>query len=318
MKAQLSRERLEIYADHVDDDIRTMARMLLALMGSKAVAALRLPPKLSNDRESAHELNTGVDTWNRCIDEVAKLNGQAIAANPVEGLHPSTVALVNDFATALAEKLRKAEQKYGYSDAWTNNGWMTECQADFHRHIAKGDPRDVAAYCAFMWYHGWKTELPAPSIPSGETRVVSLDVLGAACGALQRYAPESNTLKLLRRHTFGDLSNQHHKKSKSVPNGWPKKLTWSYHDDISQAEVSAWNSAIDACRAAMQSFGNSEQLVSPRYTLPGIDMSDADCFAVARLHEIIYGAKLQGQEAKLLARFMLDVKQRTAAPEQEV
>jgi hypothetical protein len=26
------------------------------------------------------------------------------------------------------------------------------------QHIAKGDPRDVAAYCAFMWYHSWKTE----------------------------------------------------------------------------------------------------------------------------------------------------------------
>lgn len=41
---------------------------------------------------------------------------------------------------------------------------------------------------------------------------------------------------------------------------------------------------------------------------PDIDMSDADCFAIARLHEIIYGARLQGTEAKLLARFMLDTK----------
>nr|WP_320337921.1 ead/Ea22-like family protein [Citrobacter farmeri] len=36
-----------------------------------------------------------------------------------------------------------------------------------------------------------------------------------------------------------------------VPDEWPKKLTWSHHDDISQAEVMAWNNAIDACRAAM-------------------------------------------------------------------
>ena len=41
-----------------------------------------------------------------------------------------------------------------------------------------------------------------------------------------------------------------------------------------------------------------------------LDMSDADCFSVERLHEIIYGSKLRGQEAKLLARFMNDVKQR--------
>ncbi|HFT1547268.1 TPA: hypothetical protein ACH27V_000856 [Klebsiella quasipneumoniae subsp. similipneumoniae] len=131
------------------------------------ISALKLPPKLSNDRESSHELNTGVDTWNRCIDEVAKINGEMIIAGRLDGLHPSTAALVNDFATALAEKLRKAELKYGYSNAWTNNGWMTDCLADFHRHIAKGDPRDVAAYCAFMWYHGWKTEAaqPAPVVP---------------------------------------------------------------------------------------------------------------------------------------------------------
>ena len=36
-----------------------------------------------------------------------------------------------------------------------------------------------------------------------------------------------------------------------VPDTWPRKLSWSYHDDITQAEVDAWNSAIDACRAAV-------------------------------------------------------------------
>lgn len=40
-----------------------------------------------------------------------------------------------------------------------------------------------------------------------------------------------------------------------------------------------------------------------------LDMSDADCFSIERMHEIIYGSKLRGQEAKLLARFMNDAKQ---------
>lgn len=52
-----------------------------------------------------------------------------------------------------------------------------------------------------------RVALAAPSIPADDVRIVSLDALGAACGALQRYAPESNTLALLRRYTFGDLSN---------------------------------------------------------------------------------------------------------------
>lgn len=45
----------------------------------------------------------------------------------------------------------------------------------------------------------------SPVIPDG-FRIVSLDALGAACGALQRHAPDCKTLKLLRRYTFGDLS----------------------------------------------------------------------------------------------------------------
>lgn len=73
-------------------------------------------------------------------------------------LHPDTQKLVTDFCTALAEKLYKAQLKYGYDADWKQDGWPSQCQAHFHQHIAKGDPRDVAAYCAFMWYHGWKTE----------------------------------------------------------------------------------------------------------------------------------------------------------------
>lgn len=166
MTSKITRERLQEIAEDgflKHGESKELARMALAAMDGEPVAALKLPPKLSNDRERAHELNTGVDIWNRCIDEVAKINGEMIIAGRVDGLHPSTMALVNDFATALAEKLHKAELKYGYSNAWINNGWMTECLAEFHRHIAKGDPRDVAAYCAFMWYHGWKTEAAQPA-----------------------------------------------------------------------------------------------------------------------------------------------------------
>lgn len=37
----------------------------------------------------------------------------------------------------------------------------------------------------------------------------------------------------------------------AVPAKWPEKLTWSHHDDLTQAEVLAWNNAIDACRSAL-------------------------------------------------------------------
>ncbi|HBY7056002.1 TPA: ead/Ea22-like family protein [Klebsiella pneumoniae] len=81
------------------------------------------------------------------------------------GLHPDTQKLVADFCTALAEKLYKAQLKYGYDTDWRQDGWPSQCQAHFHQHIAKGDPRDVAAYCAFMWWHGWSTK-PAEGLES--------------------------------------------------------------------------------------------------------------------------------------------------------
>lgn len=90
------------------------------------------------------------------------------------GLHPSTSELVLTFAKALAEKLHRSEQKYGWSDGWKNVGWQDKCLADFHHHISKGDPRDVAAYCAFMWYHGWPTQ-SAPTINLNAVRAEGAD-----------------------------------------------------------------------------------------------------------------------------------------------
>lgn len=77
-------------------------------------------------------------------------------------LHPLTVNLVVRFARALASKLSDAEAKYGYSDGWRSNDWLDECRAQLLEHVAKGDPRDVAAYCAFLWHHGEKTSGTAP------------------------------------------------------------------------------------------------------------------------------------------------------------
>lgn len=72
-------------------------------------------------------------------------------------LHPATARLVARFAEALSEKLAAAEKKYGYGDGWADADWMDECRAKLLEHIKKGDPRDVAAYCAFLWHHGEST-----------------------------------------------------------------------------------------------------------------------------------------------------------------
>ena len=85
------------------------------------------------------------------------------------GLHPRTAELVRRFAEALAGKLRKAEEKYGYSDGWLRDDWQNECQAKLAEHVQKGDPLDVSAYAAFCWRHGWSTASPPPPpAPAGE------------------------------------------------------------------------------------------------------------------------------------------------------
>lgn len=75
-------------------------------------------------------------------------------------LNPVTRAMVFDFAKALGDKLRTAEIKYGRTDEWATQDWEAECRSKLLKHIDKGDPLDVAAYCAFMWSRGWQTNSP--------------------------------------------------------------------------------------------------------------------------------------------------------------
>ena len=82
-----------------------------------------------------------------------------------KALHPLTINLVVRFARALSAKLADAEMKYGYSDGWKDPHWMDECRTKLMEHIAKGDPRDVAAYCMFLWHHGATTTQPVQPAP---------------------------------------------------------------------------------------------------------------------------------------------------------
>lgn len=74
-----------------------------------------------------------------------------------DGLHPQTRRLVQGFALALAAKLHAAQKKYGYTDGWSATDWIEECRVRLREHLEKGDPRDVAAYCAFLWFHNEPT-----------------------------------------------------------------------------------------------------------------------------------------------------------------
>lgn len=72
-------------------------------------------------------------------------------------LNVNTTKLVVKFAEALLDKLLKSQKKYGYQDEWAQKGWMHGCRTELELHRQKGDPVDVAAYCAFLWHHGEPT-----------------------------------------------------------------------------------------------------------------------------------------------------------------
>lgn len=93
----------------------------------------------------------------------AEVDGATLAM-PAD-LHPRTADLIRRFAVALGEKLEVAERKYGWDTHWESPAWMDQCREQLVAHVAKGDPRDVAAYCMFLWHHGEHTALPIAMFP---------------------------------------------------------------------------------------------------------------------------------------------------------
>lgn len=95
----------------------------------------------------------------RAIEAAERDARASAAATPPKGDYDfdNLTDLVARFSAALLEKLKAAEVKYGHNSGWMRDDWMAECQQHLADHLAKGDPRDVAAYCAFLWHHGWPT-----------------------------------------------------------------------------------------------------------------------------------------------------------------
>lgn len=93
-------------------------------------------------------------------------------------LHPDTEALVQRFAEAMRNKLAKAERKYGYSNLWKNDDWLDECRAKLIDHLHKGDPLDVANYCAFLWHHGSHCKPNEHRMESSNGKVCGKEPLG--------------------------------------------------------------------------------------------------------------------------------------------
>lgn len=85
-------------------------------------------------------------------------NAEVLAIAMPRTLHAETKRLIQAFAVALADKAREAEVKHDFGDDWLSSLTETGCRLDLLKHLEKGDPRDVALYCAFMWARGWATK----------------------------------------------------------------------------------------------------------------------------------------------------------------
>jgi hypothetical protein len=135
-----------------------------------AVIALRSPPQRGEVARLMKALQE--------IESTSSTRAAAIARDALASLPPSPEdrtddpldMLVAKFAKRLLAKLKLARAN-GRS-GWERDDWEADCQRGLLRHLEKGDPRDVAAYCAFMDYHGWITKSPAPPEDRTEGREV--------------------------------------------------------------------------------------------------------------------------------------------------
>jgi len=77
----------------------------------------------------------------------------------------ATDDLVDRFAAAMKDKLRRAEEKYGWDDGFLEPENIDGMREELYFHLTKGDPRDVANYCAFLWHHDASTKRGGEQIP---------------------------------------------------------------------------------------------------------------------------------------------------------
>lgn len=98
--------------------------------------------------------------WYAALDTVeGKRNTEELKAN-ADNQCSTTDILVGAFTDTLKAKLNAADAKYGYADAWMHCD-VNGLRLDMYRHLQKGDPRDVAGYCAMLWARDASTALPA-------------------------------------------------------------------------------------------------------------------------------------------------------------
>lgn len=79
---------------------------------------------------------------------------------PREVLEAELRQLCNKFADKMYAKMIKSEEKYNFNGRWKWDYQIPKMQQALAEHVNKGDPIDVANFCAFLDYHGASTNVP--------------------------------------------------------------------------------------------------------------------------------------------------------------
>ncbi|MFT3819864.1 MAG: hypothetical protein QM750_20000 [Rubrivivax sp.] len=117
-----------------------------------------------------------------------------LAMTPMERQAHSDDAAVDRFAAAMKEKLAEARKR-------GRAGWETCAPADLSRmlraHVEKGDPRDVANFCCFLW--SLAADISAPEPAQTDTEAAhphgdgsDRDVVSQLCASLVAAAREQD------------------------------------------------------------------------------------------------------------------------------
>lgn len=74
-----------------------------------------------------------------------------------EQLQEEFEIILEGFSRILVAKLMQNEKKHKFGFSWKKPDWEEQLQREIVKHVEKGDPRDVAIYAMFAWFHNWRT-----------------------------------------------------------------------------------------------------------------------------------------------------------------
>lgn len=180
--------------DRSSENLRKLAETLQHLAdqaSAVATSAPAAPPGVVFDMVA---LVKQLVLEHRVAEPNSLLASQALGYLKSHGLLDSPLRVHGDdsaldrFALAMRAKLAAARAK-------GRGGWET-CPPEalnrmLHEHLEKGDPRDVANFCMFLWHTGHRTTTPAPAAPAVDAmaeRDAAFEAVRKRLCGLQRYS----------------------------------------------------------------------------------------------------------------------------------